>query len=297
MTAFFIQYLQYQKRRSPHTIMAYANDLKQFEDFIQKSGISEVQFAGKSEVRRWIIQLSKEGLSPVSINRKLSSLRAFFQFLLREGKLERHPMQSIQSLKKPKRLPVFIKEKKIEILLEQFENSSEFSHLRDQLVIELLYGTGIRLSELIGLSWQSVNLAEAKILVFGKRSKERWIPLHQNLVQLIKKYKESIETHLPNHSVNFLVLTDKGQKAYPVLIERIVKKYLSSVTTEKKKSPHVLRHTFASHLLNAGADINSIKELLGHSSLAATQIYTHNSVSKLKQVYLSAHPRAKKASE
>jgi integrase/recombinase XerC len=277
--------------------MAYANDLKQFEDFIQKSGISEVQFAGKSEVRRWIIQLSKEGLSPVSINRKLSSLRAFFQFLLREGKLERHPMQSIQSLKKPKRLPVFIKEKKIEILLEQFENSSEFSHLRDQLVIELLYGTGIRLSELIGLSWQSVNLAEAKILVFGKRSKERWIPLHQNLVQLIKKYKESIETHLPNHSVNFLVLTDKGQKAYPVLIERIVKKYLSSVTTEKKKSPHVLRHTFASHLLNAGADINSIKELLGHSSLAATQIYTHNSVSKLKQVYLSAHPRAKKASE
>jgi len=176
-----------------------------------------------------------------------------------------------------------------------FENSifsTHFSGLRDRLIMELLYGTGMRLSELIGLKPESISFQESKILVLGKRSKERWIPLHQNLVVLLKDYLHTIENTLPDRSVNVLIVTDKGKPAYPVFIERIVKKYLSLVTTEKKKSPHVLRHTFASHLLNAGAGISSIKELLGHSSLAATQIYAHNSVAKLKQAYGLAHPRA-----
>ncbi len=291
MVAFFLQYLQFQKRKSPHTVLAYKTDLEQFEQFLLLSGKS-IEAAGRTEIRKWIVSLGLEKLHPNSINRKLSSLRAFYLFLLREGKLQANPMQSIGSLKKPKRLPVFVKEKNMENLLDNPEFSSDFSGLRDRLVIELLYGTGMRLSELTSLSWDKVHFPDSRILVFGKRSKERWIPIHKNLVLLLKDYKQLIETELPGSNVNSLILTDKGKAAYPVFIQRIVKKYLSLVTTEKKKSPHVLRHTFASHLLNAGAEINSIKELLGHSSLAATQVYTHNSVEKLRQVYRQAHPRS-----
>jgi integrase/recombinase XerC len=298
MTTFFLSHLRHEKRTSKHTILAYENDLRQFSDFALKERKTENLIdCTKSDIRAWVVSLSNDQISPNSINRKLSSLRAFYQFLIREGKIEDSPVAAIKSLKKPKRLPVFVKEKNIEDLFEIMENSSHFSDVRDKLVLELLYGTGIRLSELLGLKRENVNLENAKILVLGKRNKERWIPLHQNLILTFKNYFQSIETQIPNLSVNSLILTDKGQKAYPVLIERIVKKYLSLVTTEKKKSPHVLRHTFATHLLNAGAEINSIKELLGHSSLAATQVYTHNSVSKLKQVYLQAHPRARKLTD
>ncbi len=298
MTTFFLRHLQFEKRNSKHTILAYENDLFQFSEFLKtKRSKDDILLSNKSDIRAWVVELSQADLSPNSTNRKLSSLRAFFQFMIREQKLEESPLQAIKSLKKPKRLPVYVKEKNIENLFDVMEISSHFSDLRDRLVLELLYGTGIRLSELLGLRWEDVNLHEAKILVLGKRNKQRWIPLHQNLIELIKHYKVSIETQIPDLLVNSLILTDKGKSAYPVLIERIVKKYLSLVTTEKKKSPHVLRHTFATHLLNAGAEINSIKELLGHSSLAATQVYTHNSVSKLKQVYQQAHPRARKLTE
>ena len=298
MTTFFLRHLQFEKRNSKHTILAYKNDLFQFSEFLKTARSKEdILISSKSDIRAWVVELSQSELNPNSINRKLSSLRAFFQFMIREQKLDESPVQAIKSLKKPKRLPVYVKEKNIENLFDVLKISSQFSDLRDRLVLEILYGTGMRLSELLGLKWEDVNLHEAKILVLGKRNKQRWIPLHQNLVELLKQYKVAFETQIPDLLVNSLILTDKGQKAYPVLIERIVKKYLSLVTTEKKKSPHVLRHTFATHLLNAGAEINSIKELLGHSSLAATQIYTHNSVSKLKQVYLRAHPRARKMTE
>jgi len=298
MTTFFLRHLQFEKRNSKHTILAYKNDLFQFSEFLKTARSKEdILISSKSDIRAWVVELSQSELNPNSINRKLSSLRAFFQFMIREQKLDESPVQAIKSLKKPKRLPVYVKEKNIENLFDVLKISSQFSDLRDRLVLEILYGTGMRLSELLGLKWEDVNLHEAKILVLGKRNKQRWIPLHQNLVELLKQYKVAFETQIPDLLVNSLILTDKGQKAYPVLIERIVKKYLSLVTTEKKKSPHVLRHTFATHLLNAGAEINSIKELLGHSSLAATQIYTHNSVSKLKQVYLLAHPRARKMTE
>lgn len=274
--------------------MAYQTDLQQFSKFILEKYDKNPEEAGRQEIRKWILALSLEKLHPNSINRKISTLRAFFHFLLAEGKIQADPTQAIGSLKKPKRLAVFVKEKNIKNLLEDFEFSPQFSGLRDRLVIELLYGTGMRLSELLGLRWEDVDFYQSKILVLGKRSKQRWIPLHKNLVSLIKDYKLLIETSLPNSNVNSLILTDKGLPAYPVFIQRIVKKYLGAVSTEKKKSPHVLRHTFASHLLNAGAEINSIKELLGHSSLAATQVYTHNSVEKLKSVYQQSHPRSGK---
>jgi integrase/recombinase XerC len=293
MVAFFLQYIRFQKRRSPHTILAYENDLSQFSDWLQaESGISPEQ-AGKHQIRQWIMVLSEQDYSPVSINRKLSSLRAFYDFLRREGKIESHPMSALRSLKKPKRLPVWVKEKSMVNLFEQVEFPSGFSGLRDKLVMELLYGTGMRLSELTGLRFDSVSFSDSRILVTGKRNKQRWIPLHENLMILISEYQKLLLTLPKKDSSEILILTDKGKPAYPVFIERLVNKYLGLVTTEKKKSPHVLRHTFASHLLNAGADIGAIRDLLGHSSLAATQVYTHNSVAKLKQAYQLAHPRAK----
>jgi integrase/recombinase XerC len=293
MVAFFLQYLRHQKRRSPHTVLAYESDLEQFSLFLKQEYEKEAFEAQKSDIRNWIVALTESGLGPSSINRKLSTLRTFFDFLLAENKISNHPLQAIRSLKKPKRLPIFIRENNMDQLLENLENSSDFSGLRDELILNLLYGTGIRLSELLSLTWDSIDLKTGQMKVTGKRNKERIIPVPQNLIQLIQKYRHHIVTQLPDFFCSNLILTDKGKPAYPVLVERIVKKYLSMVTTEKKKSPHVLRHTYATHLLNAGAEINSIKELLGHASLAATQVYTHNTVAKLKEAYALAHPRAR----
>ncbi len=293
MVAFFLQYLRYQKRRSAHTLLAYENDLLQFSVWLKEQGLDEPALAGKSDIRHWIMELGEQDYSPVSINRKLSGLRAFYDFLLREGKISNHPMVSIRSLKKPARLPVWVREDNMENLFSIVEFSSDFAGMRDRLVMELLYGTGMRLSELTGLKRDSISFSDGRILVMGKRSKERWIPLHKKLIELIRDY-QNLADNLPfGESGGYLILTDKGKPAYPVFIERLVKKYLSLVTTEKKKSPHVLRHTFASHLLNAGAEIGAIRDLLGHSSLAATQVYAHNSVERLKQAYQLAHPRAK----
>lgn len=293
MVVFFLQYLRHQKRRSPHTVQAYMADIQQFADFLKKENDKQPEEAVKSDIRNWIVSLSENGNAPSTINRKLSTLRTFFDFLVIEKKISNHPMQSIHSLKKPKRLPVYIRENNMEILLENLENSSDFSALRDELILNLLYGTGMRLSELLSLTWDSIDLKNGHLRVIGKRNKERIIPIPGTLTSLLIKYRNHIETQLPDLICSNLILTDKGKPAYPVLVERIVKKHLSMVTTEKKKSPHVLRHTYATHLLNAGAEINSIKELLGHSSLAATQVYTHNTVTKLKEVYAIAHPRAR----
>lgn len=293
MVTFFLQYLRYQKRRSAHTLIAYETDLNQFSSWLLENSFGLPEAAGKQEIRQWIMDLGEQELASVSINRKLSTLRAFYDFLRREGKIEAHPMTSIRSLKKPARLPVWVRETGMENLFGIVEFSIDFAGTRDRLVMELLYGTGMRLSELTGLKRESISFTDARILVFGKRSKERWIPIHGNLITLLQEYIKQLDS-LPNQiSVASLIVTDKGKPAYPVFIERIVKKYLSIVTTEKKKSPHVLRHTFASHLLNAGAEIGAIRDLLGHSSLAATQVYAHNSVNRLKEAYGQAHPRAK----
>lgn len=297
MTAFFLQYLQYQKRRSSHTIKAYSEDLAQFAGFLAESGEPEIEAAQKLQVRQWVVAMKTAGAAETTINRKISTLRAFYDYLVREGKLETNPARSVSSLKKPRKVPVFVRENNLIRVLDNLEISSDFSALRDKVVLELLYGTGMRLSELISLTWDSVNLISKTVRVMGKRSKERIIPLHDPLIQILTQYRLAIETNLPNPSSTSLILTDKGKSAYPVLIERIVKKYLDDAMTEKKRSPHVLRHSFATHLLAAGADINSIKELLGHSSLAATQVYTHNSVEQLRKAYGQAHPRARRATD
>ena len=293
MVAFFLQYLRYQKRRSRHTLLAYENDLAQFAIFLENNGRPLPEHALKADIRQWLMELGEEDYSVTSINRKLSSLRAFYDFLLREGKIPAHPMSSIRSLKKPARLPVWIKEEPMKNLFESIEFPDDFAGMRDLLVLELLYGTGMRLSELIGLRDEDFSFTDARVRVMGKRSKERWIPLHKQLMEIILQYRNKrAEMPFPETNSAFL-LTDKGKPLYPVFADRLVKKYLSMVTTEKKKSPHVLRHSFASHLLNAGADIGAIRDLLGHGSLAATQVYTHNSVARLRQAYLQAHPRAK----
>jgi len=293
MVAFFLQYLRYQKRRSAHTLLAYENDLEQFSGWLQKNASIWPEEAGKNNIRHWIMDLGEEEYSVTSINRKISSLRAFYDFLLREGKILNHPMVSIRSLKKPARLPVWVKEEPMTNLFEIVAFSDDFAGMRDRLVLELLYGTGMRLSELIGLEVGDVSFTEGKVRVMGKRSKERWIPLHRELVKIMQNYQNKL-AFMPFASTGKAFLrTDRGEALYPVFVQRMVKKYLGMVTTERKKSPHVLRHSFASHLLNAGAEIGAIRDLLGHSSLAATQVYTHNSVARLKQAYLQAHPRAK----
>ena len=292
MVAFFLQYLRFQKRRSSHTLQAYEADLFQFSTFLESRN-GTIETAEKQQIREWIIALKGYGDAPATINRKLSSLRAYYRFMQGEGKRTSNPLQTIPSLKKPKRLPVFVREEKIENVFANTGFSADFSGVRDRVVLELLYGTGIRLAELLSLTWPSVDMAAGQIRVMGKRSKERIIPLHQNLIETLKEYKSALETQLPELSASQLIVTEGGKPAYPVLIQRIVKKHLQNAVSEKKKSPHVLRHTFATHLLNAGAEINSIKALLGHSSLAATQVYAHNTVAKLKQVYQLAHPRAK----
>jgi integrase/recombinase XerC len=293
MVAFFLQYLRYQKRRSAHTLLAYENDLEQFSGWLQKNASIRPEEAGKNNIRHWIMDLGEEEYSVTSINRKISSLRAFYDFLLREGKILNHPMVSIRSLKKPARLPVWVKEEPMTNLFEIVAFSDDFAGMRDRLVLELLYGTGMRLSELIGLEAGDVSYTEGKVRVMGKRSKERWIPLHRELIKIMQTYQNKLAT-MPFASTGKAFLrTDRGEALYPVFVQRMVKKYLGMVTTERKKSPHVLRHSFASHLLNAGAEIGAIRDLLGHSSLAATQVYTHNSVARLKQAYQQAHPRAK----
>lgn len=294
MVAFFLHYIQHQKRRSSHTLEAYRNDLEQFSRFMEEETGGPCWEAGKREIRLWIGQLAEDLSSQATINRKLSTLRAFFQYLVAEGKISHNPMLSIRSLKKARRLPTFIRENNLEKLFENLENNPEISAPWEELILLLLFGTGIRLSELLSIKWKAIDLHQGTLRVTGKRQKERLIPLPGRLIEKLIQYRKHIETQLPDLADKHLILTAKGKPAYPMMVERIVKKHLGMVSTEKKKSPHVLRHSYATHLLNAGAEINSIKELLGHSSLAATQVYTHNSITKMKEAYTQAHPRARK---
>lgn len=229
-----------------------------------------------------------------SVNRKITTLKTFYKFLLREGIATENPMLKIQSPKIPKRLPVFVEEDKINLLLDEIKFKEGFPGARDKLIVELLYNTGIRLSELINLKEQNIDLHNNSIKVLGKRNKERIIPIHESILFKIQDYaKQKKQLGLDNKS-GLLFVTDKGENLYPKFVYRVVNNYLSAVTTHDKKSPHILRHTFATHLLNKGADINAIKELLGHANLSATQIYTHNTIEKLKQAHKKSHPREKK---
>ncbi|MET4081938.1 integrase/recombinase XerC [Pedobacter sp. UYP30] len=289
----FVTYLSHEKRYSQHTLTSYSKDLLAFEAYLAATfelGFLEVK---PTYIRSYMMHLMEEGFSAKTVNRKISTMRSFYKFLLREGKTESNPAAVIKAPKIPKRLPVFVDAAKMDSLLDSdivFGNN--FPHKRDHLVIELLFGTGIRLTELLGIRESDLNIYEQTIKVLGKRNKERVVPVTKALSLEIQDFIATKKIQNFDNNVEALIVTDKGLPAYPKLIYRIVTAYLSLVTTNDKKSPHVLRHSYATSLLNNGADLNAIKELLGHASLAATQVYTHNSIERLKSIYKQAHPKA-----
>lgn len=288
----FINYLRYEKRLSPHSVLAYSTDLDQFLIYLKNTySLTDSKEINHSIIRSWIVSLMENKLSARSVNRKISTLKTFYKFLLRERILDINPMNKIQSPKNPKRLPVFVEESKMNALIEEVAFADDFEGKRNLLIIEMLYATGMRRIELVNLKETDINFYNNTIKVLGKRNKERLIPLSAELKILIREYldQRNKSVQLKN---DFLFLTEKGNQIYPGAVYRIVKNSLNKVTTLSKKSPHVLRHTFATHLLNNGANLNAIKELLGHANLAATQIYTHNTIEKLKSVHLKAHPKA-----
>lgn len=292
MVDFFLNYLRHQKRASPLTIKAYESDLLDFKKYLETHFKIAPEAASHKEIRLWISSLSIDGLQNSSIARKISTLKSFFKLLKEEEKIETQPMDKVKPVRKKKRLTGFVQEAEMQKLENPALYPEGFKGLRDQLVMEVLYGTGIRLAELLSLKTESVNFTSNQILVMGKRAKQRIIPLHPALCKILKKYLAEKEKEFLDLRHSFVVVTDKGQPAYPVFIQRIVKKYLTLAGQTEHTNPHILRHTFATHLLNNGAELNAIKELLGHSNLAATQIYTHNSFEKLKEVYKQAHPKA-----
>ncbi len=291
MVETFLKYLSFEKRYSQHTVDAYRKDLQQFSEFLfSEFDITNVEEARHPHIRSWIVSLMDKDLSPKSVNRKIATLKSLYKFLLAREYIETNPTSQIKPLKTEKDLPSFVKESEITNLLDRVEFSADFSGQRDRLLLELLYSTGIRLSELIGLKETDVNFYENTIRVLGKRNKERIIPIGNSLIHLIADYQKLRKEMGSKEGA--LLLTDSGDPMYPMFIYRKVKNYLNAVTTLSKKSPHVMRHTFATHLLNKGADLNAVKDLLGHTSLAATQVYTHNSIEKLKAAFDQAHPKA-----
>ena len=289
----FLRYLAYEKRYSAHTLTSYGNDLTQFQGFLHDQlQTPDITTASHHHIRSWVISLVEEKLQARSINRKIATLRSFFKFLLKRQIIAQDPTLRIKALKTPKSLPHFVQEKELTQLLDQFPFGNDFQGKRDRIVLELLYATGMRLAELLSLREEHVNLPASTIRVLGKRNKERIIPLSSSMTAVLQSYLQE-KKHLfgPNGAPQ-LILTDKGEQAYPMFIYRLVKKYLATFTSTDKQSPHVLRHTFATHLLDKGADLNAVKDLLGHTSLAATQVYTHNSLEKLRKVFEQAHPKA-----
>lgn len=291
----FIEHLQFEKRYSPHTVGAYRLEVQKLEKFL--NDIDE-SFASVNyhHLRTYFAGLLESGFQASSVNRSRSALRTFYHFLKREGEVAANPVLEIKALKKPHKLPVVVPSGPLGQLLESDDIFPEgLAGMRDRLVLELLFGTGIRLSELIGIQVRDIDFYSAQVSIMGKRSKQRFVPLTPHLIKLLDIYTREREKARPAHTN--LLLTDKGKPTYPAQIYRIVHHYLSFLSTQQKRSPHVLRHTFATVMLENGADLNAIKELLGHASLAATQVYTHNSVERLKKIYEQAHPRAQKKEE
>lgn len=288
----FINFLTYEKRFSPHTIQAYDLEVDNFLVFVEREQVPFVEVDHK--LARYYFSLMREGgKASTSINRAISALKSYYKFLQRENYVQSNPLRLIQALKTPKKLPVAVDKSKMNQLLEHMGTAEDsFENSRDFIVIELLFGTGIRLSELLQIKEGDIDFFNKKILIFGKRNKERFVPIHTTLIEELKRYlSKKKEEQLENIS-DYLVVTKEGKQAYAKLIYRIVHKYLSMVTSQKKRSPHILRHSFATSLLDNGADLNAIKELLGHAGLAATQVYTHNSAERLKSIYKQAHPKA-----
>jgi len=287
----FIDYLLLEKKYSPKTAVAYQNDIEAFQLFLtQEFSDSEVLQANYSQIRSWIVHLVDSSISNRTINRKISSLNSYYKFLLKTASIEVNPLLKHKALKVSKKIQIPFSETEVNFVLNSI-NTNTFEGIRDKLIVELFYSTGIRRIELVQLQLQDVDLSQGHIKVLGKRNKERIIPLLPSVIETVETYlaeRLKLESVIDN---SILFLTKKGTQVYETLVYRVITGYFDSISTKVKKSPHILRHSFATHLLNNGADLNAVKELLGHSSLAATQIYTHNSVAELKKVYEKSHPR------
>ena len=289
----FLNFLRFEKRYSPHTLVSYQTDLGQFAAYLKSAcELDDPAQATHPLIRGWVVELMQDKLDPRTVNRKVACLRSYYKFLLRTGAIAANPMLRITAPKMAKKLPEFVPEEALNGLLNSFEFGDDFAGLRDQLVLEMLYGTGIRLSELIGIHADDLSLPASTVRVTGKGNKQRLVPLNPTLKLVIERY-QARRAHEFGATAGPLLLTDKGEAMYEKFVYRTVQRYLSQITTSRaQQHPHALRHAFATHLLGKGADLNSIKELLGHASLAATQVYTHLSVDRLKSVFEQAHPRA-----
>ncbi len=287
----YLDHLRTQKRYSDHTVAAYRRDLEQFGAFVSGEEEREPPWEQVTDrqVREWLMLLMEEGMAPRSVNRKLSSLKSFYRYLQRQG-YAGNPVAMVQGPRAGKPLPAFVREEEINRLLDEYDLGEGFPGLRNRTIIEILYGTGIRRAELIGLREEDVRLEEGMMRVTGKRNKQRQVPLTPALQRVIEAYLHEKRELFPG--TPWLLVTDRGHQLYPSFVYRVVRKYLGLVTSLEHRSPHVLRHTFATHLLDHGADLNAIKEILGHANLSATQIYTHTTFEKLKEIYKQAHPRA-----
>lgn len=289
MVKSFLQYIQYEKKYSSCTVFSYQNDIYQFQDFLTENYSLSIEQTELKHIRNWILQLKSKNIESSSINRKLSALKSLFKFGLRNNHIKSNPCTKLQSLKTPKKLPVFFKTSELENALDTTKNTkNDFAEARNNIILEILYQTGIRRAELIGLKDSDFNFFSLTLRILGKGNKERIIPISKNLKEKAEEY-----INLKNQIFDspYFILTDTGEQSYPNLIYRIVKSSMGEVSSLSKRSPHVIRHSFASSLLNNGAEISAVKELLGHANLAATQIYTHTSYEQLKKTYKQAHPR------
>ncbi|GAA3639548.1 tyrosine-type recombinase/integrase [Flavivirga jejuensis] len=291
----FRDYLLHEKNYSALTIKAYQADLESFKAFVKNEyDTTLIDTVNYPQIRNWIVSLVEQGLANRSINRKVSALNTYYKFLLRIGDIDQNPLSKHKALKTSKKIQVPFSELEITTVLDDLNFDDDFESIRNKLIIELFYSTGIRRIELIELNLASVDLHNKMLKVLGKRNKERIVPLLDSVAKTISKYLISRKKLECITDTNSLFLTKKGFKIYETLVYRIINEYFSKASSKVKKSPHILRHSFATHLLNQGADLNAVKELLGHSSLAATQVYTHNSIAELKKVHVGAHPRSKK---
>ena len=289
----FLDYLSLEKKYSQHTVLAYKKDLEVFQQFVENEfGASDFKSISYNEIRNWIVFLSEKGLSNRTINRKISSLNTYFKYLLKTKQITENPLTKHKALKTSKKVQIPFSQEEVKEVIEILSKEKTFEGLRDKLIVELFYATGIRRVELINIKTNDVDLNQKTLKVIGKRNKERLIPLLPSVLETLNDYLQKRDEYFKNKN-EFLILTNKGLKIYETFVYRIINSYFSIVSSKLKKSPHVIRHSFATHLLNQGANLTALKELLGHSSLAATQVYTHNSIEQLRNVYNKSHPRSK----